>query len=307
MKSITSKDSRLAIHNPADEWERAYMRWLVEDVPSKNSRDAYNRAWEQFKTFTGKHYSDIDTEDVGNWKVHLKRTITRSKKPMEPATINQKLSAISSFYRFINLRYTRLRGDNPAESIKQLTVKPYGKSTILVNNQDVELLNSIDQSSFEGLRDYAIILLFLTTGVRLAAIANATMEHVRRQGAVMFFHYIGKGGEARQKQLSSQVAKVLSVYIQARGQSDGSLFWLKRYQIQYMIVKRCDDVFGEGHGISVHSLRHTAAVNASKLGSIQGVQNLLDHKSTRVTDIYLDHVGNGEGDKLSELLGARYS
>lgn len=298
---LVIRDSSEISHPKADEWTKAYTLWLVEDVQSKNSRMAYHRAWEQFKRFVeNKHYGAIETEDIARWKVHL-------TKRFEPATVNQKLSAISSFYRFVNNRYAALRDDNPVERVKQLTVKPYGKATLLVDNQDVELLQSIDRSTFEGLRDYTIILMFLTTGVRLAAIADATLENIRRQGAVTYFGYLGKRGKVQQKRLPTNTARVLLDYMQARGEAVGSLFWMERHQIQYMVGKRCDAAFGAGHGITVHSFRHTAANNASRNGSIQDVRSLLDHESTRVTSIYLDHVTNDQGEKMSELLDKRYS
>lgn len=299
MKNIAISNQTLTTHEP-DDWTKAYAFWLVEDLESSNTRQAYNRAWKQFLFYRhNKHFGAIESEDVAAWKVYL-------VKRFEPATVNQKLSAISSFYRFVNNRYAWLRDDNPVEHVKQVTVKPYGKATLLVDNQDVELLQSIDRNTFEGLRDYTIILMFLTTGVRLAAIADATLESIRRQGAITYFGYIGKRGKVQQKRLPTNTARILSEYVQQRGDSFGSLFWMKRYRIQYMIVKRCDVAFGEGHGITVHSLRHTAANNASKNGSIQDVRSLLDHESTRVTAVYLDHVTNDQGEKMSELLDNRY-
>jgi integrase len=205
----------------------------------------------------------------------------------------------------VNSRYAYLRDDNPADGIKQLTIKPYGKATLLVDNQDIELLASIDRSTFDGLRDYTIILMFLTTGVRLAALAEATVASVRRQGPITYFSYVGKRAKAQSKRLPSNTARALLEYMQCRGGGDGLLF-MDRQRIQYMLKKRCDAVFGVGHGITVHSLRHTAANNASKNGSIQDVRSLLDHESTRVTAVYLDHVTNDQGEKMSDLLDTRY-
>jgi site-specific recombinase XerD len=283
-----------------DDWTKAYVLWMSE-FKSQNTKDAYTRAWYRFFAFTsGLHFGSVETEHVRAWKIAL-------QKENEPPTVNQKLSALSSFYSFVNRHYAYLRDDNPVASVKQITFNPYGKATLLVDTQDVELLRSIDRTIWNGKRDYAIILLFLTTGVRLAAVASALNKDIRHQGAAVFFSYIGKGNKAHKKRLPPNTVRALQELHTIEPQADLSLFGLTRRQIQHMVQKRCDDAFGKGHGITVHSLRHTAANNAAKHGSIQDVRSLLDHESTRVTTVYLDHITNEQGERMSELLDNRYS
>src|SRR5690606_5634756 len=129
----------------------------------------------------------------------------------------------------------------------------------------------------------------------------------RRQGSITYFHYIGKGGKEFLKRLPVNTAKAVIKWLDRKTYDDASLFGLTRRQIQYMIKRRCDAAFGKGHGIHVHSLRHTAANNAAKSGSVQDVRALLDHESTRVTAIYLDHITQEQGERLSEQLDNRYS
>jgi site-specific recombinase XerD len=296
----------LTIHQPStlsanladDPWQRAYALWLAS-FKSENTRTAYKTAWGMFYTATGLHAGAVDHEHVRAWKFKL-------EKDNRPATVNQYMSALSSFYKFVNRNYAYLRDDNPCANVQQLKVNPYGKATLLVDDQDVILLQSIDRDTFEGFRDYAMLLLFLTTGVRLAAIANAKNATVRRQGAVLYFHYVGKGDKEFTKRLPTNTAKAILEWLISKPDYDGSLFGMTRRQIQHMVIKRCDAAFGVGHGITVHSLRHTAANNAAKSGSVQDVRALLDHESTRVTAIYLDHITQEQGERLSEALDSRY-
>jgi integrase/recombinase XerD len=298
---IPSQPSGLSTDFTVDPWQRAYLNWLAE-CRSNRTRQAYALAWGQFDKHTkGVHMGAIEPEHVRGWKLKL-------TSEHAPAGVNQKLSAISSFYKFVNRNYAYLRDDNPCEGVQQLKVNPYGKATLLVDTQDVDLLRSIDRSTFEGVRDYAILMLFLTTGVRLAAIADMKCEDLRRQGATMFFHYVGKGGKEFMKRLPANASKALNDYGHAQPYSETGLFFdMTRRQIQYMVQRRCDAAFGKGHGIKVHSLRHTAANNAAKTGSVQDVRALLDHESTRVTAIYLDHITQEQGERLSETLDSRYS
>lgn len=298
--SITiHQPSALSTELAVDPWQRAYALWLA-DLRSVRTRQAYRAAWEAFYKFIPLHVGEVDHEHIRAWKFHL-------EKSRRPATVNQHLSAISSFYKFVNRNYAYLRDDNPCTNVLQLKVNPYGKATLLVDDQDVTLLRSIDRSTIEGKRDYAIILLFLTTGVRLAAIASATPDDLRRQGATMFFHYVGKGAKDYMKRLPPNTVKAINEYTYANPYApNGLLFDMTRRQIQHMVKRRCDAAFGAGHGIKVHSLRHTAANNAAKSGSVQDVRALLDHESTRVTAIYLDHITQEQGERLSEQLDSRY-
>ena len=71
--------------------------------------------------------------------------------------------------------------------------------------------------------------------------------------------------------------------------------------------KYCDRLFGPGHGLSPHSLRHTAAMNAILEGaSVTEVSQLLQHKSLLVTTVYL-HATERDGDRVSRKLGKRYA
>lgn len=298
MSQINRIDNNSSLAVLGDEWQRAFILWLQE-FKSQNTREAYHLAWNQFTEWTNNlHPGAVESENIRAWKIHL-------QKDYSPAAVNLKLSAISSFYKYININNTSLRDDNPSENVRQLRVNPYGKATLLVDDQDIQLLYSIDRSALAGKRDYAIILMFLTTGVRLAAIANATLSDLRRQGAIMFFHYVSKGNKEYEKRLPANTIKALQDYLGER--KEGSLFGMERWDIQYMIEKRCNIVFGKGHGITVHSLRHTAANNAAKNGSVQDVRALLDHESTRVTAVYLDHITREQGERMSELLDERYN
>ena len=65
--------------------------------------------------------------------------------------------------------------------------------------------------------------------------------------------------------------------------------------------------FGDNHGITVHSLRHTAAMKALEARTPNTeISDLLKHKNTQVTANYL-HRMEGSGDKVSAKLAERYA
>jgi integrase len=64
-----------------------------------------------------------------------------------------------------------------------------------------------------------------------------------------------------------------------------------------------DRVFSNGHGLHPHSLRHTAAMEAARHGTVSEVSKLLRHKNTRITTIYMDHMDDSTAYRLTEMLG----
>ena len=296
-------------HHEPNEWQRAFVFWLTE-FKSKHTRDAYQRAWNDFGAYTDNMHPDhIEHEHIRAWKHHL------GKQGLSDATIHQKMCAISSFFKFVNEQYQDLRRDNPCEHVKRPTVTPYGKATQLHEGHDIKLLDSIDRTTSIGKRDYAIIRLLLTTAVRVSVIGNSTIGDIQRQGELAILHYIKKGGKPGSKKLAPGAWKAVKQYLDDRGndlydtsplfEHKGNPITIRRVQI--IIRTRCDILFGEGHRITPHSLRHTAAMQAIPHVSILGVRDLLDHSNVRVTNIYLEHQLPGEvGSKIGRILDKRY-
>ena len=54
--------------------------------------------------------------------------------------------------------------------------------------------------------------------------------------------------------------------------------------IRAMLTRRCNAVFGRGHGITPHTLRHALATRADQEGAAVGdISAMLGHRSTRIT------------------------
>lgn len=322
----------------APDWQRAFLDWLT-NLPSSRTRRTYLAAWRDFLRFRLLPPQQITQSDVLAYRHHLDTTPSpRTQQPFSDSTINQRLCALSSFYRFAQAR--GLRSDNPCEGVKRKPVSPYGKATWLDGEaeQDIRLLRTIDTTTLQGKRDYAILLLFLTTALRVEAVAGLRMGSLRYQGQKVFLSYLNKGGEQVEKLLEPLTAGAIEDYLEARtGGSDdlpdnAPLFVptergrqaiahlahtddraragekpLSSRAINKLVKKYCDRLFGEGHGITPHSLRHTAAMNAILEGaSVTEVSQLLKHKSIGVTTVYL-HATDKEGDKVSRKLGNRYA
>ena len=308
MSDIKHFHNPITNYDPADEWRRAFVLWLT-DFPSRHTREAYQRAWHNLEEYTNRMHPDlIEHEHIRAWKIYL------TKKQLSKPTVHQKMCAISSFYKFVNNNYPQLRRDNPCDGVTRPTIKPYGKSTYLHGDNDKLLLKSIDTSTIVGARDYAIIRFLLTSAVRVSVIADANIGDISRQREQSIFTFTNKGGNPTSKKLAIGTLNAINNYLDFREDErdrGAPLFKHKNRRvnprrIQLMVKARCNKVFGEGHNITPHSLRHTAAMQAIPNASILEVRDLLDHSNIRVTSVYLEHqIGEG-GANLSRLLDKRY-
>jgi integrase/recombinase XerC len=322
------------------DWQRAFVDWLT-NLPSSRTRRTYLAAWRDFLTLRAVSPGRAAQSDILAYRQHLETVPSaRTKQPCSDSTINQRLCALSSFYKFAQAR--GLRSDNPCEGVKRKPVSPYGRATWLDGEaeQDIRLLRTVDTTTLQGKRDYAVLLLFLTTAVRVEAVASLRVGSLRYQGQKVFLTYRNKGGESVEKTLEPLTVAAIEDYLEARLEDarqesftdDAPLFVptergrqaisnlqhtddqaragekpLSSRAINKLVKKYCDRLFGVGHGITPHSLRHTAAMNAILEGaSVTEVSQLLTHKSIGVTTVYL-HATDKEGDKVSRKLGKRYA
>jgi len=324
----TSSD--LVVGRVAD-WKAAVVDWL-SNLSTDRSREAYRDAWKDLFSFTGGKAPDQVTQsDVIAYRYYLKTTPSeKTGKPYSQSTINLRLSAISSFYRFAKER--GLRSDNPVDGVKREAVTPYGKATYLDVDagEDIAFLQSIDNSTDQGKRDLALFMLYLTGGFRVSEVARLTLGDLRRQGRRLFVTYTRKGGETEEIPIADEAADALDDYLETRSSltdksplftatdkgrraaqaigryDDGEEKPLTARAIRYLVKTHADRVFGPGHGIRPHSLRHTAAqALLTEGGTMTEVSRLLKHKSLQVTTIYLHATSKTDG-KSAAILGRRY-
>jgi integrase/recombinase XerD len=321
-----------------EKWEALFIDWL-SDFHANKTRRAYHDAWRDFMKWYGleKHPKDVKPSHIVRYRQVLE-TQPRKKtgQPYSPSSINQQLAALASFYRYAITEDAIEH--NPVVNVRRKPVSPYGKAVWLdgESRQDVQLLQAINTRTEQGCRDLALFLLFLTSALRLGAVANLRLENLRKQGQKLFIRYVEKGGKAVEKAIEPITAQALELYLSKRAEIsplDGAspLFAptargkraianlkhtditaragekpLSATAINKLLKAYCNQVFGKGHGITPHSLRHTAARNAVLSGAtLAEVSQLLAHKSPAVTLVYL-HATDKGGDKVSRKLGKRY-
>jgi integrase len=168
--------------------ELAINNWLEMKAKARGSKKterAYADVIRSAREELLRHGLDLDgdTEAVGiALEAWARRRWSGGGGDVAPATYNQRLSILDSFYKLV-LKYRFLTCDNP--------VKPLGRENILglggrTEALDVAVLRkqlaAIDRSSPAGLRDYALLLLALHTGRRATELASLRWGHLRHSG-----------------------------------------------------------------------------------------------------------------------------
>ncbi|NLJ38876.1 MAG: tyrosine-type recombinase/integrase [Candidatus Atribacteria bacterium] len=166
-----------------------------------------------------------------------------------------------------------------------------------------DLLKACDKTTWEGFRNYLILLVFLDTGIRLSELLSLTMREVNINKRSLLIH--GKGGKDREVYMGKTVAKELNRWVKKRGvfPYEDKLFitnqglGLKKRGLCQIIERLAKKAKIQGVRCSAHTLRHTFATNFIRNGGdVFSLQKLLGHSDIQTCMIYV-HMG---GKQLQE-------
>lgn len=191
-----------------------------------------------------------------------------------------------------NIKGAKVRADNT-------------KRDPLLKDDAKALLDSIDTSDIAGKRDYAMILLSITAGLRIIEMQRAKVSNMEVMAGEHVLYIQGKGHDSADayKKLTPEVYSAIMEYLNARGKisADAPLFasagnrskgkQLTEPSISRIIKNRLIDAGYNTHRISAHSLRHTSVTFLLEAGAtIQEAQHHARHASPETTGIYAHNI-----------------
>lgn len=242
---------------------------------------------------TGWHWSGIERLDLRGFMGWCGR------RGLGRRTVARKLSAIRTFYRFLNVG-ERLPAD-PTRAFRSPKLEkrlPGHASEADLRAVFAVAENRAAENTPRGTRNLVILELLYGSGLRLAEIHGldvSDLDFARSQLKVL-----GKGRKERIVLLTGAAGKALSWYLPRRkevlrrsGSSDeGALLLNPRGQrlsqrsVQKVVREFLQDA-AAGEGLSVHSLRHSFATHLLDAGAdLMAVKELLGHVSLSTTQIY---------------------
>lgn len=204
-------------------------------------------------------------------------------------------SALRSFFRFLlqqALITTNLAQCVPTPARRRLSTLPK-----FINADDIErLLQSIDQNSSDGLRNYAILQLLARLGLRANEVATLALNDLDWEAGEIIVR--GKGGRYDRLPLPYEVGQALANYLH-----DGRPSCSTRRVFVRQRAPRRGFANGEAVGTIVrralvraglnpahkgaHLLRHSLATRLLRNGaSLTEIGELLRHRDLNTTQIY---------------------
>lgn len=255
----------------------------------------YKRSLKQFlKYLADNRISEPKREDILNFKKYLK-SIGR-----KPTTIQNYIIVVRLFFKWTSQENIY---PNIADRVKGAKLDTTHKKDYLTSAQIKDVLKNIDTSTLKGARDYAIVALMVTTGLRTIEISRAKVGDIRNVGNTPVLYIQGKGKEEKNDyvKLPYQVIKAIGVYRNMLANEHEQLFvstsnnnkgkGLTTCSVSTIVKNAMKEAGYNSPRLTAHSLRHsTATLNLLNGGTLEETQQLLRHSKISTTMVYLHHL-----------------
>lgn len=256
---------------------------------------------------TAKLPSEIEPGDVQNWLRNL------ASEGRSPGTAYQHVCLLSSFYSWamkdpeVGQHIRR----NPARLARPRAPKPYQTESVkALSDQEVGVLVAAVRiralsGDIVGKRDYALLLLYLATGLRRSEAISLRGKDVHLDETLVL-EYRAKGGDYRSREVREpQVKDALLEYLTAAGRLHAlkldAPLWTRHDRAgkpgevlsSHCFVKNLKKYAREAgvEGFHLHRTRHTFARIVSEFtGDITATQNALDHQNRSTTRVYVQRI-----------------
>lgn len=289
-----------------------YDRFIDYLDASPKTVETYKKALRQFFNYLALHgIRQPQREDVLAFRDDLKTS------GLKPTTVQNYITATRIFFKWTEQE--RLY-PNIAEHVKGAKLDKNHKKDYLTSRQTKEVLASIETDTEEGLRNYAILSLMVTGGLRTIEVSRANVGDLRTVGENTVLFIQGKGREEKTEyiKISAPVEKAIRTYLKEREftTEEQPLFTStsnnskgKRITTRTVsaVVKNAFKNAGyDSNRLTAHSLRHTAITLALLAGrDITEVQQFARHSNLNTTMIYnhaLDKAKNGCSDAITSAI-----
>lgn len=307
---------------------RHALRLWAEAVtaPSTERRDELQgykqRVVSSFFAFVGKSPGEISALDVESWRNWLAQ-----QKPdglgLQPNTVYARTCFLSSFFEWA-MKEPVLRGQvgsNPARLALPKAPKAYQtKSVKAWTDEELQSIVRVmgekaTRDDVVGKRDYALLLFYLTTGMRREEVISLRGGQVRLEEDTITVTGKVKGGDYVSREVRDPLLReALLDYLSTAGRlsvlKTDSPLWTRHDRAgrpgaalsSHAFVKNLKRYAREaGVGdVHLHQTRHSfARIVAEETGSLIDTQDALGHRNAATTRVYVQRIAV-KRDKVSD-------
>ena len=268
-----------------------YKRYLLlERGLSSNTIDAYMTDLQKlidFMEVRNLSFTEIRLQHLEEFLAELHDNNIKAR------SVARTISGIKSFFHYLVLDGVIV--ENPSQLLEAPKIGL--KLPVVLSIEEIDsILDSIDVSTAEGTRNYAIIETLYSCGLRVSELTNLRFSDLFFDEG--FIRVVGKGNKQRLVPISETAIQKINNYlfyrqrqIVKRGSEDivftssrGSA--ISRITIFYYI-RQYAEAAGINKEISPHVFRHSFATHLLERGAnIRVIQEMLGHEKITTTEIY---------------------
>ena len=271
-----------------DPFLRLAAGWLIGH-PARTAT-AYRRdlgAWARWCEHVGTDPLAAQRHHVDAWVRHLSAVPRPATgRVASPATIARTLSALSGFYAYGIDQGVLV--SSPVAAVR----RPRVSSDSTTSGLDAAQLRALlAAAAAHSTRSGALVALLVLCGLRISEALGVDVRDYGHDGGHRVLDVTRKGGIAARVPLPPPVVRALDAHLDGRQAgpllvaADGTSRY--PYSSAYEQIRRLCAAANLPRGISPHSLRHSYATEALRLGApLQDVQDALGHADPRTTRRY---------------------
>jgi integrase len=280
------------------------------------------KALESFFSFIRKHPGEVRPADIQDWQGFLE------EKGLRASTIYARVCFLSSFFEWA-IRDPELGqhiGKNPVHQARPRAPKAYQTESVKsLSDKELDKLVSVvarkaESGDLVGKRDYAILLLFMATGMRRQEVLSLRGRDVKADDTLILTNRVKGGTYVGREVDDPSVKEALLDYLRFAKRlevlrTDGPL-WTRHDKAgrpgaalsSHSYVKNLKRYAKEAglEKFHMHQTRHTfARIVAEETGSIIETQDALNHSNPSTTRIYVQRIAVKK-DRHSRLISKRF-
>ncbi len=270
---------------------REFKRYLLlEKGLSANTIDAYLTDLKKLMVFAearGIALEEVETTHLEEFLAEL------HDQGISPRSTARVISGIKSFFDFL-----KLNDDGRDDPTKLLEAPKIGmKLPVVLSVEEIDaILSVIDVSTPQGTRNYAIIEMLYSCGLRVSELTNLRYTDLFLDEG--FIRVEGKGSKQRLVPISETAIQKIRNWLHyrrnidtRRGQEEFLFVSSRGKAISRVTVFHYIREYAEAAGIqkeiSPHTFRHSFATHLLERGAnIRVIQEMLGHEKITTTEIY---------------------
>ena len=273
------------------EWLEAERRYSPLTVRNYR-RDIYDFLRWRGLTCDSFEPRDIKREDVEEWIIYL-----GDVRKLKATSVNRTVASLRTLWRWL-MHHGHVERD--VVSMIRSTKTPRRLPVFVPDSRMAEVVENIKEDlksgDFVRVRDAVVVVLFYTSGMRLAELHSVNVEDISADFS--YIRVVGKGNKERIVPLIAPVQEILKKYCGQKSsqnicidQKKALILSEKEERLSQRTLQRIVDRVLKASGVqgktSPHVLRHTFATHLLNMGAdLRDIQELLGHSSLKATQVY---------------------